>query len=286
MINQEVRRSANLEADDVQWAVMRELNPTVFDWSGYRPRVAVMLDESCESELEREIRLSLVWGSTGRTRSRSWSRLSPDPNGCTLSHGTLSGTTVCVLRNYFHLTDGAPHEPLRDHVRLQVEMLFSLGVESLIVVNEVEPVEGVGLLPGQVVVVDGFCTLFAPDMPLYFGESCNPEAALLRHGDLARSVVERVTGRQCAGGHVMVRGPLGKYDKALLRATGASVVGTSMLPEASIAALHGIPMIGLGIVKNTADEAHSDEENRRHAKDGESDLEDVLTALIEAVTKG
>lgn len=284
MINLDVQRTANQEADDVRWAVMRELNPTVFAWSRYRPRVAVMLDERCKFELEREIRLSLAWGPTGRTRS--WSRSSPDPDRCTLSHGTLSGTTLCVLRNYLHLTDGAPHEPMRDHVRLQVEMLFGLGVESLIVVNEVEPVEGAGLLPGQVVVVDGFCTLFAPDMPLYFGESCNPEAAVLRHGDLARSVVERITARQCTGGHVMVRGPLSKYDKALLRATGASVVGTSMLPEASIAALHEMPMIGLGIVKNTADEAHSDEESQQHAKEGESDLGDLLTALIEAVTKG
>lgn len=285
MINLDVQRAAYREADDVRWAVMRELNLVVFDWSGHRPRVAVMLDERCKFELEREIRLSLACWSAPE-KARSWSRSSPDPNGCTLSHGTLSGTTVCVLRNYFRLTDGAPHEPMRDHVRSQVEMLFGLGVESLIVMNEVEPLEGADLVPGQVVVVDGFCTLFAPDMPLYFGESCNPEAALRRHGDLARSVVERVTGRQCTGGHVMVRGPLRKYDNALLRATGASVVGTSMLPEAFIAALHEIPMIGLGIVKNTADGTRSDEESQRHAKEGESDLGDTLTALIEAVTKG
>lgn len=200
----------------------------------------------------------------------------------------LRSSRVCALRGRLHLNEDYANPELAAAVRLQTEMLIKLGVKALIVTSAVG-----SLTPevevGDIVVVDGFCTLFAPDMPLHSGEFCSPEDVLLKHQELASAVVERVTGRRRTGGHVMVRGPFfegRKYDKVFLRSTGASVVGMSMLPEASIAALHGIPMIGLGFVTNTADETHSHEENQRRAKGRSADLGKVLTALIEAVTKG
>ena len=204
-----------------------------------------------------------------------------------LSPKHLLDRAVCTLRGRLHLNEDYTNKELAAAVRLQTEMLIKLGVKALIVTSAVG-----SLTPevevGDIVVVDGFCTLFAPDMPLYSGEFCSPEDTLLQHRERACEVVERVTGRRRMGGHVMVRGPFfegRKYDKAFLRSTGASVVGMSMLPEACIAALYGIPVIGLGFVTNTADETHSHEENQRRARERSADLGKVLTALVEELTK-
>lgn len=208
--------------------------------------------------------------------------------GLLMNEGQLCGTPpVCALRGRLHLNEAPYNRRLAAAVRLQTEMLIKLGVKALIVTSAVG-----SLTPevevGDIVVVDGFCTLFAPDMPLYSGEFCSPEDTLLVHRERACEIVERITGRRRMGGHVMVRGPFfegRKYDKAFLRSTGASVVGMSMLPEACIAALYGIPVIGLGFVTNTADETHSHEENQRRAKERSADLGKVLTALVEELTK-
>ena len=292
MIHEASQRSAFQSSDYVKSVVQRELNPRVFDWSELRPRVAIMFEGSIELTLEWEIRLSLLSGrGFGNEMWNQWmsenTTSNADRDRCSLSYGSLSGTAVCILRDYFRLTDGAPCPALRNQVRLQVETLLSLGVEALIVVSKVEPLSHAHFLRDEVVVIDRFSTLFAPDMPLYEGVYRKPDNALQQHCHRARSAVQRITARRRRMyGYAMIRGTLGGCDDALLGQSRASVVGMSMLPEAHIAALYGIPMIGLGFVTNTADEIHSHEENQRRAKELSGDLGKVLTALVEAVTKG
>lgn len=191
-----------------------------------------------------------------------------------LCFGYLAGRPVFVLRGRVHLNE-APHSAeLAKMVRLQVEMLCALRVEKFVLTAAVG-----GLLTSRmavspsdkhVCVVDGFVTVFAPDMPLYAGEYVNPEDALdpiLRR--LAVDVGREVGLKTFEGGLVMVRGPFfegRKYDKIVLTQTGADVVGMSILPEACVAALHNARVLALGFVSNDAVEPHSDELVRERTK--------------------
>jgi len=195
--------------------------------------------------------------------------------------GRVADKGVAVLRGRVHLNE-APHDPsIAKMVRLQTEMLFHLGVKKLIVTSAVGSLRG-ALDVGQIAVVNGFVTVFAPDMPLWAGEFCSPEDALslalrkIAHEERGQLVTKEV-------GHVMVRGPFFEgrnYDKPLLAQTGAGVVGMSMLPEACVAALYGIPVLGLGFVTNDDMEAHSHEENQARAKAKSEHLGGFLTHIV------
>lgn len=205
--------------------------------------------------------------------------------------GTLAGKNVFALRGRVHLNE-APCDPsVARMVRLQTEMLFQLGVRTLIVTSAVGSLRG-ALEVGQIAVIDGFVTLYAPEMPMYAGEFVSPDDTLdpvLRaiahdaHGELVTKTV----------GHVMVRGPFfegRKYDKGLLAkgfltkeslaATGAGVVGMSMLPEACIAALYGARVLGLGFVTNDDVAEHSHAENQRRADEAAPYLCSFLERIV------
>lgn len=199
----------------------------------------------------------------------------------TLVLGKIAGVPVAVLRGRVHLNE-APQDPaIPRMVRLQTELLFQLGVKTLIVTSAVGALRG-ALKVGQVALVDGFVTLYAPDMPLYAGEFCSPEDTL---DPQLRRVAKRVRGPLTVKevGHVMVRGPFfegRRYDKALLAKTGAGVVGMSMLPEACVAALYGARVLGLGFVTNDDVAAHSHEENLAQAKKAAAHLGGFLTRIV------
>ena len=154
-------------------------------------------------------------------------------------------------------------------VRLQTEMLFHLGVRNLIITS------AVGALPqsvptkfgvGDICVINGFVTVFAPEMPLWAGEFFSPEDVL---NEELQQIAFKERGKLTAhsGGYVMVRGPFfegRRFDKNFLASTGASVVGMSMLPEACVAALYkddGVRVLGLAFVTNDAVQEHSHEDN-------------------------
>lgn len=202
--------------------------------------------------------------------------------------GQVAGKPVLALRGRVHLNEAPCDQSVAKMVRLQIEMLLQCGVRTLILTS------AVGALPrpvsrlfkvGEVCVVNGFVTLFAPDMPLWAGEFCSPEDTL----DPALQSLAMKMARNVGGGtagHVMVRGPFfegRRYDKEYLSRTGASVVGMSMLPEACIAALYGARVLGLGFVTNDAIEEHSHEENLARAKAARAKLGAYLTRIIAAI---
>jgi purine-nucleoside phosphorylase len=201
-----------------------------------------------------------------------------------LCRGILSGCPVIALRGRIHLNESVrPEHALQ--VRLQIDMLLALGVKTLILTNAAGAL-GDKASVGDVVVTDGFVSLYAPDMPLFAGEFCSPDDVL--DPELQRMAVasapEGLTVR--TGGYAMLRGPFfegRKYDKPLLRQTGATCVGMSTLPEACFASLYkpqGVRVLALSFITNSDTEVHSHEENLARAKEKSALLGALLTNIV------
>ncbi len=207
----------------------------------------------------------------------------------TVVSGRVADKLVLALRGRVHLNEAPCDQNIAKMVRLQIEMLLKCDVRTLILTS------AVGALPrpvsrlfqvGEVCIVNGFVTLYAPDMPLWAGEFCSPEDTLNKAlQSTAIKMAQDVKGG--TAGHVMVRGPFfegRRHDKELLARTGASVVGMSMLPEACIAALYDdASVLGLGFVTNDAVETHSHEENLARAAAAREKLGTYLTRIIAAL---
>lgn len=199
--------------------------------------------------------------------------------------GTISGKRFVALRGRVHANERSADGALNAMVRLQVEMLIHLGVKKFIITCAVG-----SLIPsvevGDIVLADGFVTLYAPEMPLFVGEFYSPEDAIDQ--ELAKKIFNNAMSglplKLHSGGHVMVRGPFfegRKYDKKILASTGAAVVGMSVLPEACIAALYEARVLPVAFVTNTAFEKHSHEENQRRAKEKAEHLGALLGKIVE-----
>ena len=208
--------------------------------------------------------------------------------------GKLAGKIVLALSGRVHLNEAPQDSAIPKMVRLQTEMLLQLGVRQMIVTSAVGSLRG-ALEVGQIAVVNGFVTVFAPDMPLWAGEFCSPEDTLdeaMRR--IAMDEADPLVAKEV--GHVMVRGPQfegRKYDKKLLArsfipddvrdmlaGSGAGVVGMSMLPEACVAALYDCKVLGLGFVTNDDVAAHSHEENCAQAAKSAEHLGAFLTRIV------
>lgn len=227
----------------------------------------------------------------------------------TIMFGEIRGKQVIALRGRLHLNEVPFSKSWLKLVRLQTEMLIMTGVKQLIVTNAAGALKyyrqtntqqiyrldtskfGVDspnfddpeLHIGEVAVIDGFVSVFAPVMPLWGGEFCSADdaisqrlinIALKSQGDL---LIAKKTGL------AMMRGPQfegNKYDKNILSRSGAGVVGMSMLPEAYIASLHGIEILGLSFVTNSYDEKHSHDENLRRAGEASAHLGGYLKNII------
>jgi purine-nucleoside phosphorylase len=225
----------------------------------------------------------------------------------TIMFGNIASKQVIVLNGRLHLNEVPYSEDWLKLVRLQVEMLIMVGVKQLIVTNaagclkyyrpetdkqeycfnasqlEAENDDNHELHVGEVAVIDGFVSVFAPVMPLWGGEFCSADdaiserlinIALRSQGDL---LIAKKTGL------AMMRGPQfegNKYDKEILSRTGAGVAGMSMLPEAYICSLHDTKMLGLSFVTNDYQEKHSHPENLRRAGEASAHLGQYLKEII------
>ncbi|MFZ2310142.1 MAG: hypothetical protein WAW11_01200 [Patescibacteria group bacterium] len=198
--------------------------------------------------------------------------------------GKIAGRHVLALRGRVHMNE-APCDPnIPRMVRLQTEMLFQLGVKQIIVTSAVGSLHQF-IKVGTIAIVRGFVTLYAPEMPLWANEFYSPEDMISdRLSFIAKQQVSELEIKEVA--HVMVRGPFfegRQYDKALLAASGAKVVGMSMLPEACIAAVYDAEFLGLGFVTNSSFETHSHEINVERAKKTSEQLGEYITSIIKAM---
>ncbi|MFA5130991.1 MAG: purine-nucleoside phosphorylase [Patescibacteria group bacterium] len=200
--------------------------------------------------------------------------------------GNYAGRQLIILSGRVHLNEAPADPEIYRMVRLQTEMLFLLGVKEIIVTSASGGLcrsSGASLRVGDVAVIDGFVTLYAPDMPLWAGEFYSPEDAI--NEDLNKIVLNyRNKNLKCLpAGYAMVRGPQfegRKYDKALLAKSGAGVVGMSTLPEACIANIYDAKFLGLSFVTNSDSETHSHEENLRRAGAASENLGNLLEHII------
>lgn len=201
-----------------------------------------------------------------------------------VSYGRIGDARVIALRGRVHLNEH-PNDPMVPLlVRLQVQMLLELGVRRFILTNAAGSLKD-DVRVGDIVVADGFVSLFAPAMPLYAGEFCSPEDTLDRRLQLIGIETESPLCRH-QGGYAMMRGPFfegRRYDKPLLRQTGAACVGMSTLPEASIIALNGAKALCLSYITNDDKEVHSHETNQARARERSQQLGDYLAKLVNAI---
>jgi len=208
-----------------------------------------------------------------------------DGHARVLSIGYIAGKLVIALRGRIHLNE-APNDPnITRMVRLQTEMLIELGVKTLIVTSAVGSLSMM-LKVGTIAIIDGFITLYAPEMPLWAGEFCSPDDAISQELIKIASDAQREEINTSIVSHVMLRGPFfegRKYDKPLLAESGGKVVGMSMLPEACVAALCGIKILCLGFITNSMFEIHSHETNQARAKKVSTHLGDYLIRIIRRI---
>lgn len=205
--------------------------------------------------------------------------------------GQAGGKIVAMLRGRIHLNESHKEEELQMMVRLQVEMLIQLGVKHLILTNAAGSLKK-EIKVGEVVVHNGFVTLFAPPLPLLAGEFVNPEDTLKIDNNTKILLAALGEGIVChLGAGAMVRGPGfegRKHDKRILRQCGASMAMMSILPEAAVAALYQDPdeevkVYAVSFITNTASEEHSHEENQRRAHESSAKLGAMLLHLISSL---
>jgi len=207
----------------------------------------------------------------------------------------IKGRPVIILNGRVHMNESPNDNKVAKMVRLQTELLCKLGVKTIIATCAAGALERElplrytdaesNLKVGEIAVIDGFVSLYAQKTPLWGAEFFSPDScirprlnkiALKEHGELVAKEV----------GYVMLRGPQfegTKYDKKILAASGAGVVGMSMYPEACICAAYEVDFIGLCFVSNDDKEAHSHEENLSRAKKASSLLGSYLERIISQI---
>jgi purine-nucleoside phosphorylase len=201
-----------------------------------------------------------------------------------LIYGEINDKKIIALNGRVHLNEAPYDINVAKMVRLQVEILFWLGVKKLIITNAAGGL-GKAINVGEIAIIDGFVTLFAPDMPLWSGEFCSPEDTIDKHLISIAHHANKTSGELITKklGYAMVRGPQfegRKYDKAILATSGAGVVGMSSLPEACIAALYKVKTLTLSFVTNNDKEEHSHKENTVRVNKSSALLGKFLTEII------
>lgn len=199
--------------------------------------------------------------------------------------GFLNGKKVAFLKGRIHMNESFEMEELAKVVRLQVEMLFHMGVKHLILTNAAGSLRP-EVKVGDVVAQDGFVSLFAPPRPLWGGEFVSGEDVLKEENIAKIEDAARKAGLDChRGAGAMVRGPDfegRKHDKRILRDAGATVAMMSILPEATVAALYpDVNVYAVSFITNSDSEEHSHEENQKRAKAASTKLGDLLLNLVD-----
>jgi purine nucleoside phosphorylase len=216
-----------------------------------------------------------------------------------LTVGKFGGKNVAVLSGRVHMNEttfNPEHGPAM--VRMQIELLLALGVQTLILTA------GVGGLTEyprvkQVAVINNLVTVCAGPMPMFPGEFEAPKSKL--DGELINLAMKyRTPNLQISPAtHCFVRGPWFEslLDKNILRTLGPKmafgeaklpddnrVVGMSILPELCVAALYkDVRTLALGYVTNGPAEKHSHESNVAAAQSKAELLGDLLRNIVNGI---
>lgn len=205
-----------------------------------------------------------------------------------LIYGKVNGKQVIVLQGRIHMNEDPGNPVIYRMVRLQTELLLQLGVKNLIVTCAAGALPGSAAKKDQLMIIEGFVTVFAPQMPLWAGEFVSPEDTLTQKlSDLAWSQHRHFPGKTTTGFYAMVLGPYfegRKKDKDALAGAGASVVGMSVLPEACVAGLYpDVEVLALAFITNDSQAVHSHESNVQEAKKYGEGLSNYLSQVIKVL---
>lgn len=279
--------SAKHKACQAAHHLLRELSP-----GGIVPEIALVLGTgwggSLELQGQREIPFQNIACFPNSVCFPGHSLLEIPGHARKVICGDLGKKRVIALSGRVHLNENPLDPEVPKMVRLQIQMLLEMGVRKFILTNAVGSLDPECRV-GEIVIVDGLVTLFAPSMPLFAGEFCSPEDTL--SGNMLHIAREctSLTGHELPshlGGYAMVAGPFFEgrlYDKRILRKCGASCVGMSLLPELCTIALYGGKALCLSFITNSADEEHSHETNQARAKESSALLGSYLRQIIERI---
>lgn len=172
----------------------------------------------------------------------------------------LVGNRLCAfLEGRIHLNEAPPSdEDIFRMVRLQVELLIVLGVETMILTNAAGSLSDHDLKPGAIVVVNGFMRYEAGAMPLVAGEFHQVDSVL---DEQLREIIFLPVANKIkfprlvrTGILVMTRGPVIEsiHEKEYMAGMHANVMcaGMSMLPEALVCAHHEVKVLPISCISN------------------------------------
>lgn len=171
----------------------------------------------------------------------------------------LVGDRVCAfLEGRIHMNEAPPsNEDVFRMVRLQVELLIGLGVETMILTNAAGSLRHNFIEPGVIVVIDGFLRYEAGVMPLVAGEFVQADSAIdsVLRGVIFDTAIQISFPRQVSvGALVMTRGPdiESRYEKEYMSQMDTNVrcAGMSMLPETLVCAHHGVKVLPISCISN------------------------------------
>lgn len=257
--------------------------------------------------------LGTGWGEVLTARLKNWTRfaLKDIPGFEYLSElqqieghernlllGELGDVSVAILQGRIHLNEEPCSQEIYKMVRLQIELLHELGVQTLVATS------AVGVLPpsrakreagaprlqvGDIGVVKSLILSYAPPLPIWGGEFNSPNSALCPDLQMmAMQLCLQSSLRPLYVNHVMLGGPSfeGSRDKDLLAESDADIVGMSSLPEAAICAVLGVKMLGLCFVTNGwAAEDHSHEVNQARTREKSALLGQLLLGVVDRIAQ-
>lgn len=206
--------------------------------------------------------------------------------------GVIGGCETVLMQGRVHWYEG--HGQLA--VTRGVRIMTQLGVQALIVTNAAGGICS-DFQPGDLMLIRGH--LVFPVIATFAGTSGGSQPDEGRRGDFANAIWDSRLLR-CArstkseltvhdGVYAMMSGPCYETpaEIRMLRTLGADAVGMSTVPEASLAASRGIPVLGVSCITNFAAglSAHqlSHAEVTETASVVESRFSDWLHRLIPAV---
>ncbi len=192
---------------------------------------------------------------------------------------------IIVQRGRVHMNEGEfnPFAPMM--VRLQIESLIAMGVTKFVMTCAVGAIWD-HLREGDLYYITDFLSWGSDVMPLFPGEFVNPAACIDLTGAnyfKGKGSLRQDKRHLYHGPHIMFYGPHFESiaDKRRMKEAGAGVVGMSIKPECTIAALYpDVSVRPIALVTNDNQEAPDHKTHRDRAKEVADKLAMALKLLI------
>jgi len=191
-------------------------------------------------------------------------------------YGRVHGVPVIAQIGSIRLSDPPADRSIQDMVRLQVEMLIQAGVKRFVLASSADGTDDIfsadnathetrEIQTGDVVLISGFLSVLALNLPGFSGERGSPDRTIdwtmFQQVEAYAAENSAFWKRLHTGGYAMINNPydVGRYDRSFLGTArlGIKAVGTGLLPEACVASLYrksrGVSLLPLALMTNEAE---------------------------------